>query len=53
MTNDEQENTPEDEQSDAPGLHKDPAQDPGPPENPEIDEDKMREALDDKSKELW
>jgi len=53
MPNDEQDTIPEDTQSDAPEIRKDPAQDPGPPENPEVDEDKMREALDDKSKELW
>ncbi len=53
MTSDEPEPTPEDTQADDPETPKDPAKDPGPRENPEVDESKMREALDDKSKELW
>lgn len=53
MTNEEPDTTAEDEASDEPEIRKDPASDPGPPENPEIDDEKMREALDGKSKELW
>ncbi len=53
MTNDEPETPTQDSEADEPDIRKDPAKDPGPPENPPVDEDKMREALDGKSKELW
>lgn len=52
MTNDEPETTPKDTDPKEPEGRLDPAKDPGPRENPEVDEDKMREAMDDKSKEL-
>ena len=40
------------EDEDEPAITRDPATDPGPPENPEVDDDRLEESLDDASKEL-
>ena len=37
---------------DEPEITRDPATGPGPPENPEVDDEKLDESLDDASKEL-
>ncbi len=47
------ESEPPAENPDAPVERQDPASDPGPPANPEIDEDKLEHAEEDASKELW
>lgn len=44
--------SPPPEQEGRPDISKDPASDPGPPENPEVDQEKLEQELDNASKEL-